>query len=86
MSLQRCAHLNAKLGDTTTCGTRCAAFPRCLPAMSDGLAREVALVLRAEADEHRAASDAHAVLDRLHAAISEGLAREVGSDYPCPRW
>jgi hypothetical protein len=86
VSLQRCAHLDAKLADNATCGARCGAFPACVPAMSAELAQQVALALRAEADEHRAASNAHAMLDRLHAAISESLARKVGSDHSRPRW
>jgi hypothetical protein len=86
VSLQPCVHLDAKLADNATCGARCGAFPTCLSAVSDKLGREIALTLHAEADEHQAASAAHAMLDRLHAAITEGLAREVGNDQSNPRW
>ncbi len=86
MSLQCCAHSGAKLADNATCGTGCGMFPACLPAMSPEVAREITLTLHAEVDEHQAASATHEVLDRLHTAITEGLARKVVSDQSNLRW
>lgn len=77
MSLQRCAHLGARLADSVTCGARCGAFPECLPAPRPELAAAVALVLRSTVSEHEVAAAVQTVLAQLHAAISEGLARKV---------
>jgi hypothetical protein len=86
VSRRCCAHSGAKLADNATCGARCDGFPACLPAVSPALAREITLALDAAISEHQAASAAHELLDRLHTAISDGLAREVVRDHPRPRW
>jgi hypothetical protein len=85
MSLRCCAHAGAKLADSATCGARCGVFPACLPALPTERAREVVLALHSPADEHRAAAAARDILDELHAAISEGLARRVAGNHPNPR-
>jgi hypothetical protein len=77
MSLQRCAHLGARLADSVTCGARCGAFPACLPAPPPEVIEAVALTLRATASEHQAASAVQAALGQLHAAIAKGMTRKV---------
>jgi hypothetical protein len=76
LSLQRCAHSGATLAGNATCGARCEAFPDCLPPPSPELAAAIALQLHEVAGEHEAATAIHEVLDRLHAAITEGLTRK----------
>jgi hypothetical protein len=73
LSRQCCAHLGAKLADNATCGTRCGAFPDCLPAFPATVAREIVQAVATAANEYRAASAVHETLDQLHAAITEGL-------------
>ena len=77
MSLQRCAHLGARLADSVTCGARCGAFPECLPAPTPELAAAVALTLCSTVSEHQVATAVQAALGQLHAAITEGLGRKV---------
>jgi hypothetical protein len=76
VSLQRCAHSGARLAGNATCGALCTAFPDCLPPPTPELAAAVALELRTAAAEHQAAAAVHDELDRIHAAITEGLTRK----------